>query len=75
MRGGRTPFILAVLALGFLYLLYIQQESWLPPTYTHLLDTEDYSESNKMVPLEYNSSVPGFCEYCGPEDTYCKRYG
>ena len=84
MRGLRIPFVLAILVLGSLTLLYKQ---WLEPfsgLQDHLGKTEVHYDSgpekeeiinHSEAPEKPSSRLPGFCEYCGPEDFYCKRYG
>lgn len=75
MRGGRTPFILVGFLLGLIYLLYRQEETWIPHLNVYTGTLEVGNEAVQVVQTTEQSTLPGYCEYCGPEDTYCNRYG
>jgi hypothetical protein len=86
MRGAKAPIILTCFLVGAVYLLYTQQEDWVPTGTFHvrLGKTQVYvgpespqetkNETVHIQPVQ-EKRLPGFCDYCGPEDLYCQKYG
>ena len=71
------PLALLLVAIGFLGYWH---QTW-TPVFTNarnqLMPQEGWSEGSEDLELSVQEKdpLPEYCDYCGPRDTTCRRYG